>query len=142
MTGRRGRGRPPLFTPEVRERYLAAVAAGATLKEATADLGLTKNLASQHAAHDPEFAAALRDARAVGRRARLDRAGHDESRYTNHRCRCPKCTRAASTARMARKARAEEERDSRLDLTAVDSPQSPTSFSLLVSSSSRTPAAA
>ena len=134
MTARQGRGRPATFTPEVQKRFLAAVAAGARLKDAAAEVGVSANVPSQHAARNHEFATALTAARAAGREARRAAAAHDESRYTNQACRCPKCTSAASTARMARKARAKEENQPPA-LTTVPGAKSPTSFLLLNCSS-------
>ncbi|MFD7980155.1 hypothetical protein [Streptomyces sp. NPDC059071] len=117
-----------VFTPAVREEFLALVAGGSYLGAAAASLGLSLNVPSQHAASDPAFAAALKEAKAVGRQARRDDAPHDEARYNQQACRCPRCTKAASSARMARKARAKELQPPAL--TAVPGPESPTSFLL------------
>ncbi|MFB9558579.1 hypothetical protein, partial [Streptomyces roseoviridis] len=108
VKGRCGRGRPQVFTPDVREKYLAAVAGGAYLGAAAALAGVGPDQARRHAAKDSAFADALEKAKAAGRQARQADAPHDESRYNNLGCRCPTCRKAASTARMARDARAKQ----------------------------------
>jgi hypothetical protein len=77
---RRGRGRPALFDTAARARYLDALTAGATKKDAAAAAGVAPKTAR-------------------GKAARLDRLPHGASRYVHHDCRCPICTKAASAAR-------------------------------------------
>ncbi|MEU1078232.1 MULTISPECIES: hypothetical protein [unclassified Streptomyces] len=119
MRARPGRGRPPRFTDTLRQRYLDAVTSGMYLKDAAAHVGISINTPSQHAHQDPAFAHALTHARALGRKARADAKPHDANRYDNADCRCPKCTRAASTARTGRRHRARTEPG---DLVELDPP--------------------
>ncbi|GAA2770166.1 hypothetical protein [Streptomyces showdoensis] len=127
----RGRGRPPTFTPDAREKFLAAVTAGAYLRDAAARVGVTGYVPTQYATKDPEFAAAFLAARAAGQAARKEGMAHGERRYNDERCRCKTvCRPAATRARARRRARAAEQPPT----DGPSSPAPPTSFSLLVSS--------
>jgi hypothetical protein len=95
---RRGRGRPALFDTAARARYLDALTAGATKKDAAAAAGVAPKTA-RDARTDTRWRAAEDDAYARGKAARLDRLPHGASRYVHHDCRCPICTKAASAAR-------------------------------------------
>ncbi|WP_329125961.1 hypothetical protein [Streptomyces sp. NBC_01353] len=130
MTARAGRGRPEKFTAEVQKRFLAEVAAGARLGEAAATVDVHRNVPRFHARTNKDFAAALADAQAQGRQARIDDLPHDESRYNNYDCRCLDCTAMATKARAGRRAEADaQEPDGTAELPAA-APQSPTSFLL------------
>jgi hypothetical protein len=100
---RRGRGRPVTFDDHQRQRYLDAVAAGAKLSEAALHVGITARWASQVAAQDSAFAAALETARAQGRKARAEAKPHDESRYIHGGCRCPTCRDHSTRNRTTRR---------------------------------------
>lgn len=102
MTPGPGRGHPVVFDPHRREQYLAHIADGMKAHEAAVRAGVSRNLPSQHAAADPSFAAALTVAKAKGRAQRIDDMPHDESRYVNYGCRCPICTKDATTKRATR----------------------------------------
>ena len=101
---RRGRGRPALFDGPTQDRYLAAVADGMYLNAAADHIGIHRNVPTRLARTDAVFGARLDDAKAAGRKRRIDNLPHDESRYCNYKCRCPQCTTAATTARTARRA--------------------------------------
>lgn len=103
---RRGRGRPPLFDAPTRTRYLAARAAGATQKDAAATAGIAAQTVRNTRTRDTAFRA-LDDAAAE--RSLQVRLPHGESRYNHRGCRCPTCTKAASTARVTRPDRTPQE---------------------------------
>lgn len=100
---RPGRGRPVTFDDGVRAAYLAAVTNGARLQDAATTVGISINLARQHARTDRAFGEALKEARALGRKAHAENLPHDESRYINHKCRCRICKRASAVARAGRR---------------------------------------
>lgn len=106
---RPGRGRPLVFDDGVRTAYLNAVTNGARLQDAATTAGISINLARQHARTDPRFAAALKEARALSRKARAENLPHDESRYINHKCRCTTCKKASAKARAGRRAEARQD---------------------------------
>lgn len=96
MTGR-GRGRPSLFTDDLQAQYLDLVAAGVRLGAAALKLGMDRRRITYAKNTQPAFARRLADARARGRTARLPHGR--PGTYTNHGCRCPPCTTAATRAR-------------------------------------------
>lgn len=101
MTGTsRGRGRPPTFTPDLRQAYLDAVAVGATLTKAATEAGVGARWIRQLTHADPDFARQVADARKRGRDARMP---HDRTRYRKLGCRCPQCTADATAARTTRR---------------------------------------
>ncbi|MEU9703079.1 hypothetical protein [Streptomyces sp. NPDC047981] len=126
MTARPGRGRPPVFTEHVQALLLDAVKTGLRLGDACKKVGVGPNVPSRHARTNPAFAAALADAKAQGKQARIEDLAHDEYRYNVHGCRCPKCCTAATKGRAGRRA---EARDGAEDPSA-SAPVSPTSFLL------------
>jgi hypothetical protein len=95
----RGRGRTSRFTTALRQEYLDAIAQGMRLGDAADHVGIHRNVAARATRVEPEFAAALADARAVGKKIRDDQKEHNESRYTNQACRCTRCRTAATAAR-------------------------------------------
>lgn len=101
----RGRGRPTVavFDEETRARFLDEVAGGKYLGEAAQAVGIDRRLPNYHAGRDAQFARALDNAKARGKKARDEAKDHDESRYNNLGCRCPRCTAAASAARTGRR---------------------------------------
>ncbi|MFD8384273.1 hypothetical protein ACFV2X_38125 [Streptomyces sp. NPDC059679] len=102
---RRGRGRPVggiAFDTAARVAYLEAVTAGAKLTEAAAKVGVSRNVPAQHAKTDPEFRAALDEAKARGKAARIEQMAHGEYRYNHGGCRCRICRTEASKARAGR----------------------------------------
>lgn len=104
----RGRGRPVVFTDDVRRTYLDHVAHGMYLKDAAAAIKMTARAVKFHVRADPQFAAALKTARAQGAAARREALPHTEYRYNHHECRCRTCRKDASTARQGRRAAAKE----------------------------------
>lgn len=109
ISARPGRGRPVTFGDGVRAAYLAAVTNGARLQEAAATVGISINLARQHARLDPLFGAALKEARTLGRKAHAENVPHGEYRYINHGCRCTRCKRASAIARAGRREAARQD---------------------------------
>ncbi|MFF8840556.1 hypothetical protein [Streptomyces sp. NPDC015130] len=103
----RGRGRPAQITPEVWQQFLDEVAAGSTIKDASALVGFHYNVPPRRAQTDKAFAAALRKAKSRGqqvRDAQREELPHGESRYNHLGCRCGDCLAAATAARSARRA--------------------------------------
>lgn len=103
MTGtNRGRGRPrTTFTPDTLHAFLRAVSTGLTQNKAAAEVGVSARVIRYHAQHDPQFAAALAEARERGKDARYP---HGASRYRHLGCRCPEiCVPAATAARTTRR---------------------------------------
>jgi hypothetical protein len=96
----RGRGRPTLFTPAARTRYLTARHLGDTQHKAAAAAGVTPRTIHNTRRRDHEFRALDDAAVTAGRLARMP---HGESRYNNAACRCPVCTKDATAKRMTRK---------------------------------------
>ncbi|MFG2532799.1 hypothetical protein [Streptomyces sp. NPDC048516] len=97
-----GRGRPVVFDETLQAEFLRLVADGVHVGEAAAKVGVGRKTPSQLAARNRAFAAALTDAKTVGRSARFapERLAHGRvSTYINHACRCPRCRTAASRAR-------------------------------------------
>lgn len=97
-----GRGRPVIFDEPAQAEFLRLVADGVHVGEAAAKVGVARKTPAQLAARNRAFAAALADAKVVGREARFapDRLPHGRvSTYTNHNCRCPRCRTAATRAR-------------------------------------------
>lgn len=127
MTGQRGRGRPATFDEPLRHTFLTAVTNGMTVTEAAAHVGLHRNVPTRHARTDPGFASRLADAKAAGRKRRIEDLPHDEYRYNVHGCRCPRCRAAATTGRAGR--RADQPPAEGDDITPA-SRESPTSFLL------------
>ena len=105
MTRVRRRGRPsvPVFDGPTRSQLLSKVAKGMTIGDAAHAIGIDRRLPHYHATHDPQFARALAEAKARGKTARDAKKPHNESRYNNLSCRCPRCTAAASAARTGRR---------------------------------------
>ncbi|MEV2259123.1 hypothetical protein AB0J13_10745 [Streptomyces anulatus] len=101
---RRGRGRPTVFEPPTQIAYLDAVRHGMNLGDAAAHVGISRVVPTRYARAVREFAAALEEARAVGAKVRRESVPHGEYRYNVLGCRCPDCTRAATTGRAARRA--------------------------------------
>ncbi|MGW5529477.1 hypothetical protein [Streptomyces xanthochromogenes] len=118
---RRGRGRPLLFDTALREQYLAAVTSGMRLGDAARHCGININLARTHARTDPAFAEALDHARTLGKKTREANLPHNESRYTNHACRCGTCRHCATTARRGRR-HTTTEPDTTPDAEVIDLP--------------------
>ncbi|MYR75138.1 MULTISPECIES: hypothetical protein [unclassified Streptomyces] len=98
------RGRPTVFDEPTRQAFLDAVRHGMRLGEAAEHAGINRAVPTRHARTDRKFAAALVEAREVGAKVRQEGIPHDEYRYNMLKCRCPKCTRAATTARAGRRA--------------------------------------
>ncbi|MER6844762.1 hypothetical protein [Streptomyces platensis] len=97
-----GRGRPIVFDETLQAEFLRLVADGVHVGEAAAKVGVGRKTPSQLAARDRRFAAALTDAKVVGRAARFspERLKHGApATYNNHNCRCPRCRTAATRAR-------------------------------------------
>lgn len=92
----RGRGRPPLFDDAAREHYLAARAGGATQAAAATAAGVTDRVVRYARSTSAAFRERDDKAAVTGRLARVL---HGEYRYKHLGCRCPTCTKAASTAR-------------------------------------------
>lgn len=103
-----GRGRPVVFGDEIRQQYLAAVAGGMRLGPAAAHVGVSINIPRRHERTHPDFAAALADAKAHGKKLRDDAKDHSEAHYNHDACRHPACLEAARTGRAARRQRAAE----------------------------------
>ncbi|MCU1613689.1 MAG: hypothetical protein JWO98_1229 [Frankiales bacterium] len=103
----RGRGRPPLFTPDQQNAFLREVAAGATQEKAAAAVGISARTVRHHSRHHAEFADALAKAKAVGRDASTP---HGASRYRYLGCRCDDCTADATRKRTARRHRQKNNR--------------------------------
>ncbi|MBD3550923.1 hypothetical protein [Streptomyces sp. SP18CM02] len=116
MTATRGRGRPTVFGPDDRVAYLDLLRHGARLGEAAEQLGVSRAAPTRYARTDPEFAAAVEEAREVGAKVRREGIPHGEYRYNVLGCRCPVCTRAATVARAGRRA------DAATDTAAAESP--------------------
>lgn len=108
MTRQPGRapGRQVVTDGVLRDRYLAAVAAGMRLGAAATHVGVGVNFARRQRT-TPGFAAALQDAQAVGKKLRDDDMPHDEYRYINQGCRCSTCRNASRVARAGRRAAAD-----------------------------------
>jgi hypothetical protein len=106
------------------------------LKEAAARIGISENVPQRHARTDPGFAAALKEARAAGKKIRIDELPHNEYRYNHHGCRCTNgCARDATKGRAARRRTTAETTDTGGQV--IDLPpqvQVPHSFSLLKAS--------
>ena len=136
MTGRRlTRGRPVVFTDTLRARYLEAVTAGLYLKDAAAHIGIGHNVPQRHARTDPGFAAALKEARAAGKKVRDENIPHGEYRYNHHGCRCTNgCARDATKGRAARRQTSTETTDTGGQVIDLPPAQVPHSFSLLKAS--------
>ncbi|MGS2592091.1 hypothetical protein [Streptomyces hebeiensis] len=98
-----GRGRPTVFNNAARARFLQAVTEGMLLAPAAAHAGVVPEVPRGHARKDPDFAAQLAEAKALGRKVRQERAPHDEARYNNQGCRCRTCKSAAAAGRAARR---------------------------------------
>ncbi|WP_228981347.1 hypothetical protein [Streptomyces sp. DH12] len=133
-TPHRRRGRPTAFDDTTRRAFLDAVTAGMPLGQAVQHVGINPGLPSRHARTDPDFAQQLTDAKAAGRAARLADAPHDESRYTNHGCRCDTCRTAATAARTGRRHTTDSSGNAPPGPTLITLPttpgSSPTAFSL------------
>jgi hypothetical protein len=108
--------------PRAQAWFLKAVASGMRLGPAAVHIGVGPNFARRQERTDPAFAEALAQAKLSGRILREADVPHGESRYINHGCRCPVCTRAASLARTARR-----HRDDTADVIAMPPPTGPTS---------------
>ncbi|MFD4795921.1 hypothetical protein ACWFRT_13460 [Streptomyces anulatus] len=106
MTASRGRGRPTMFEPAAQAAYIDLLRHGARLGEAADQLGISRTTPTRHARTDPEFAAAVKDARAAGAKVRREGVPHDEYRYNVLGCRCPDCGLAARLGRTARRTEA------------------------------------
>lgn len=123
-----GRGRPSRFDQPMREEYLRAVTHGMRLGDAADHVGIHRNIATRAARTEPAFAAALKTARALGKKTRDDAKEHGESRYKHQACRCPTCTADATAGRTRRRHAAQDDPAGQVyDLPA---PASPPSFSL------------
>ncbi|MFJ9988600.1 hypothetical protein ACIQUD_32085 [Streptomyces globisporus] len=109
MTARRGRGRPTVFEAPTQAAYLELLRQGVRLGDAADLMGISRVTPARYARTDREFAAAVDEARAVGAKARREGVPHGEYRYNVLGCRCPVCTRAATTARAGRRAEATTE---------------------------------
>ncbi|BCK73971.1 hypothetical protein Srufu_079240 (plasmid) [Streptomyces libani subsp. rufus] len=97
-----GRGRPVVFDEPAQAELLRLVADGVRLGEAAAKVGVGRDTPGQLARRNRGFAAALADAKTIGRAVRFapERLPHGVvSTYTNHGCRCRPCTAAATRAR-------------------------------------------
>ncbi|MFJ3699457.1 hypothetical protein ACIPW9_35935 [Streptomyces sp. NPDC090052] len=123
MTGGpyRGRGRPPLFDDAARERYLALVASGLTMRDAAAGCPVAPTVVTYTKLHHAEFAAALTAAREKGKRIREDAQPHGESRYNHGGCRCGICRKAATAARAGRRAVPADEPSEVIDMPQLGS---------------------
>ncbi|MEU6016936.1 hypothetical protein ABZ826_23665 [Streptomyces sp. NPDC047515] len=106
-----GRGRPAVFNTALRTQYLDAVRAGMYLGAAADHIGIHRNVPTRTARTDRQFAQALTDAKAEGRKARVEDVAHGEARYNNYGCRCRTCTAAATRARAERRAEPQPEQD-------------------------------
>ena len=106
MTGRRGH--PVTFDTPVRQAYLAAVANGMLLGPAANHVGVSINVPRRHERTNPDFAAALAEAKAHGKKLRDDAKDHSEAHYNHQKCRSPQCVAAARTGRAGRRQRAAE----------------------------------
>lgn len=95
---RRPGDRRVTFDAAARAAYLAARAGGATQKAAAAAVGVAPKTV-RDARRNAAFRTADDAAAVRGRPARIDQLPHDASRYNHHGCRCPTCTKAATTAR-------------------------------------------
>ncbi|MFJ1782478.1 hypothetical protein ACIOKA_37865 [Streptomyces anulatus] len=104
MTATRGRGRPTVFEPDTQAAYLDLLRHGARLGDAADQLGISRATPARYARTNPEFAAAVDEARTVGAKVRLEDVPHNEYRYNVLKCRCPDCTRAAAVGRAGRRA--------------------------------------
>ncbi|MEV6165782.1 hypothetical protein AB0L71_28485 [Streptomyces sp. NPDC052052] len=107
----RGRGRPTVFDTALRTLYLDAVRSGMYLGAAADHIGIHRNIPARAARTDSEFGQALTDAKAEGRKARVEDLAHGEARYNNYACRCRKCTRAAAKGRAGRRAETQPEEE-------------------------------
>ncbi|MFF7631513.1 hypothetical protein [Streptomyces cyaneofuscatus] len=117
--GRPATGHAP-FEEATRAVYLELLRHGARLGEAADQLGINRATPARYRRTDREFAAAVDDARAVGAKVRLEDVPHDEYRYNVLKCRCPQCTRAATTGRAGRRAEATPDTDEPPANTAGD----------------------
>ncbi|MFF2864597.1 hypothetical protein ACFVSX_32535 [Streptomyces rubiginosohelvolus] len=100
----RGRGRPTVFEPPTQAAYLDLLRQGVRLGDAADQLGISRATPTRHARTDPEFAAAVEEAKTLGAKVRREGVPHGEYRYNVLACRCPVCTRAATVARAGRRA--------------------------------------
>ncbi|WP_098007815.1 hypothetical protein [Streptomyces sp. sk226] len=103
MTAARGRGRPAVFGPAAQAAYLDLLRHGARLGDAAEELGISRAVPTRCARTDPEFAAAVEEAKAVGAKVRREGVPHGEYRYNVLGCRCVVCTCAATKARAGRR---------------------------------------
>ncbi|MFK8851287.1 hypothetical protein [Streptomyces sp. Ac-502] len=97
-----GRGRPATFDQAAQDTYLNLITSGIRLGDAAARCGIDRTTPHHLARRDTAFADRLRDAKTAGRAVRTapENLRHgDPSTYTNHACRCPPCTTAATRAR-------------------------------------------
>lgn len=112
-----GRGRPLVFDPAAQAEFLRLLADGTRVGEAADKLGVSRRTPTLLASRDRQFAQQLADAKAHGREARFapERLKHgDPATYNNHKCRCPRCTAAATAARTKhRAATAQHDQDDR-----------------------------
>lgn len=99
-------GRPVRFDDTLRQLLLDAVAAGLSMGQAAAHVGVHPNVPSNHARADSVFATRLTDAKTAGRKVRREGIPHGEYRYNCHQCRCRICTADHTRARAARAATA------------------------------------
>lgn len=95
-----------MFEEPTRTRYLDLLRDGARLGEAADVLGISRAVPARYAKTDRAFAAAATVAREEGAKRRRKDVPHDEYRYNVLKCRCPKCTRAATKGRAERRAEA------------------------------------
>ena len=111
LTPSRGRGMPTVLDEPTRNAYLDLVRHGLNLGDAATQLGISRAAPTRRSRVDREFAAALKEARAVGAKVRKEGIPHDEYRYNILKCRCPRCQRAATQGRAERRAAEESPPD-------------------------------
>lgn len=110
-TPRRSPGPPITFDAHQRQKYLDAVTAGAKLQDAALTAGIAVQWVNRLAQTDPVFGTAFNTARTAGKKARLDKLPHGETRYIKAACRCPICTKEATANRTARRNRPQPDTD-------------------------------
>lgn len=96
---RRGRGRPLVFDPALRTRYLTLIAEGMPLGNAATTVGISLRLPTLTAQRDPTFATLFLTAKQAGRAVRAEAKEHGLTRYKHYGCHCGICTKAATTQR-------------------------------------------
>ncbi|MFH9425997.1 hypothetical protein [Streptomyces sp. NPDC017529] len=97
-----GRGRPVTFDQAAQDTYLTLIATGTRLGDAAAQCGIDRTTPHHLARRNTVFADRWRDAKTAGQARREKPKGPVHGRagtYTNHACRCPPCTTAATQAR-------------------------------------------